>query len=309
MKRSSLLLLIICNLAWTLNPMTGKILLGTFTGVQVAWIRYFSAFLAFLFYAVFSIVFRKQKWGDFFLIPAQLRPRLEVVLLGLGPFVFSPIMQFVGLETAQAMDNSILIATEPLITVILAWAILGEKMNRSHFVSMGLALTGFLFFSGFLREDFGVALSLGMVFLILAQFGEGIYSVFSRKLVVSYRPMAILGTALAIGAFVLSGFVGSFDRFPDLGQASPSQFAAILWLGPIGSTLTYLIWAMVARTVTVPAMAITLFIQPLCGALLGYFFLGEGLTPGRAFGAFLILVAVTFLSWKEICHSRDFAPK
>jgi len=286
--------------------MTGKILLETFSGVQVAWIRYSSGFFAFFLFAAFRVFTGKQKWRDYFLLPKDLRPWLELATLGIGPFVFSPLMQFVGLETAQAMDNSILVATEPLITVLLAWGILGEKMNRDHYISMGLALTGFLFFAGLFGGVSGPALSIGMLFLLFAQIGEGAYSVFSRKLVVRYKPTAVLGTALAIATIILTGFMYVFDRFPDSGQIGLSQVGATLWLGPIGSTLTYLIWAMVARTVTVPAMAITLFVQPICGALVGYFFLGEGLTAERAFGAFLILLAITFLSWKEIRNSGDF---
>lgn len=286
--------------------MTGKILLESFSGVQVAWIRYGSGFCAFLLFAAFRVFFGRQKWSDFFLIPNELRPWLELATLGIGPFVFSPLMQFVGLETAQAMDNSILVATEPLITVLLAWGILGEKMNRDHFVSMSLAFTGFLFFSGIIGGSTAGAISVGMMFLVFAQIGEGAYSVFSRKLVVRYQPTAILGTALAMATLILSGFVYLFDQFPRVEQVGLDQLGATLWIGPIGSTLTYLIWAMVARTVTVPAMAITLFVQPIGGALVGYFFLGEGLTAGRAFGAFLILLGIAYLSWREIRRSADF---
>jgi drug/metabolite transporter (DMT)-like permease len=301
MKRSALVLLILCNLAWTLNPMMGKALLQTYSGLQVAWIRYAGGFLSYVLAVGIILLFnRKKRWSDFFLIPSGLRTWLELFAIGIGPFVYSPILQFIGLETAQAMDNSILIATEPLIAVVLAWGVLGEKMNRDHWISMGIALTGFLLFSGLLG---GFSLSIGMLLLLFAQLGEAAYSVFGRKLVQIYAPTAVLGTALTFGALVLTMIVAAFDHIPSLANASSSQIGAALWLGPIGSTLTYLIWAMIARTVTVPSMVITLFIQPVVGAFLGFLILGESLTIERFMGATLILAGIAFLCYREIRRS------
>ena len=182
-------------------------------------------------------------------------------------------------------------------------------MNRDHWISMILALIGFLFFSGIaLGSQPGVSLSVGILLMLCAQFGEGAYSVFSRKLVLKFPPTAVLGSALAIGALTLTAVVSFVGPLPAPWTFTSQQWGAALWLGPIGSTLAYLIWAVIAQTVTVPVMAITLFIQPICGALLGYFLLGERLTVERGFGAFLILVAIAFLSYREARRSADFAP-
>jgi drug/metabolite transporter (DMT)-like permease len=285
--------------------MMGKTLLHTFSGLQVAWIRYFGGFFAFGLFAFLSVLFgREKKWSDFFLFPKQSRTWFDLLALGVGPFVFSPILQFIGLESAQAMDNSILIATEPLITVILAWAVLGEKMTRDHFISMGGAIFGFFLFAGFF-ENWGegvtkVTFSFGMVLLVLSQFGEAGFSVFSRKLVLVHSPTAVLGTALLIGATVLTFVVATFDSLPIGGNPTWIEVGAGAWLGPIGSTLTYFIWARIAQTVTVAPMVITLFVQPIVGAAVGYFLLGESLTASRAFGALLILAAIAYLSFREV---------
>lgn len=304
MKRSSLVLLILCNLVWTLNPLMGKRLLQSFGGLQVAWLRYASGFLFFFLFALFSVIARGKSWRDYFLVPSNLRTWLEVFALSVGPFVYSPILQFIGLESTQAMDNSILIATEPLISILLAWGVLGERMTRDQWTSMGLALAGFFLFSGlfggFFGGSAGVTLSVGMILLLFAQLGEAAYSVFGRKLVQVHAPTAVLGTAMGIGSLILTLVVLFFDRFPSIAAIGPDQASALLWLGPLGSTATYLIWALIARTVTVPSMVLTLFIQPVLGALLGYLLLGESLTAERAMGAGLILAAVALLSYREV---------
>lgn len=281
--------------------MMGKVLLESYSGLQVAWIRYFGAFLAFILVVGATLILnRESRLGDYFLFPSSLRTWLELIALGIGPFVYSPILQFIGLETAQAMDNSILIATEPLITVLLAWGVLGERMTRDHLISMFISLTGFSLFAGFIGAGPGFTFSAGMILLLFSQLGEAAFSVFGRKLVQIYEPTAVLGTALTIGAIVLTGVVASFDRLPAIHSASTAQLGAVVWLGPIGSTLTYLIWARIARTVSVPTMVITLFVQPVVGAIVGYLILGERLTPDRFLGALLILAAIGYLSYREI---------
>jgi drug/metabolite transporter (DMT)-like permease len=299
MDRLALGLLILCNLVWALNPLMGKALLEAYSGVQVAWLRYASGFLAFFVFALAGVIFRGRKWSRYFFVPKNLRSGVDIAILGIGPFVVAPIFQFVGLETSQAMDNSILIATEPLISVALAWVVLGERMNRDHATSMVLALLGFLFFAGVFSSGIG-AMGIGMLFLLFAQIGEGAYSVFARKLVHDFEPLPVLGTALAIGAGILTLFVSLYGGLPGLARVDGGRAAALLWLGPLGSTATYFVWATVTKRVTVASMAITLFIQPMVGAFGGYFFLGEGLSAERFCGAVLILVAIAYLAFREL---------
>lgn len=298
MNRGAFILLVLCNFVWALNSFMGKTLIRSFHGVQVAWFRYVSGFAVYFLFAVVRVAFGKRKWSDYFLRPKSRRIALEIAVLGVGAFVFSPILQFVGLETAQAMENSILIATEPLITVALAWAILGEKMNRAQTTSMILAIVGVVFFTGLLGLG-ATGFSIGLIYLLLAQFGESGYSVFGKKLALVHEPKAILGSALALGACLLTVFTVAFDKIPSLGALGASEAGAIFWIGPLGSTLTYLIWTSISKKVTVASMAITLFVQPLVGSLAGYLLLGERLTVGQLFGAILIFISIAFLAVQE----------
>jgi drug/metabolite transporter (DMT)-like permease len=71
---------------------------------------------------------------------------------------------------------------------------------------------------------------------------------------------------------------------------------ALLWLGPLGSTLTYLYWLLAIERVNVSSAALTLFIQPIAGSFLGILALDEGFTMTKGIGASLILAAVGMLT-------------
>jgi chloramphenicol-sensitive protein RarD len=300
MDRIAFLLLVLCNLAWSVNGLAGKSLLEAFSGIQVGWMRYAGAFSAFLLYAASGVLFRRRRWTDYFLIPRRAEVARDLAILGVGPFALSPVFQFIGLKTVQAMDYSILIAVEPLVTVWMAWIVLGERMKRIHFVAMGIALFGFLLFSGIFRTGIS-GFPFGMLFLLGALVAECAHSVFGKKLVAEFEPRRFLGSALGIGAVLLTVFTAATDGIPDLTRIQTrGQWASALWIGPIASTCTYIVWSAVSKRVAVATMSITLFIQPVAGAALGYLFRDEGLDLERAVGAFLILAAIASLSLQEL---------
>ena len=67
---------------------------------------------------------------------------------------------------------------------------------------------------------------------------------------------------------------------------------ALMWLGPLGTALSYLFWMLVMRRAPVASLALTLFVQPVFGSVWGYVFLGERLSQVQAAGAVLIIGAM-----------------
>jgi probable blue pigment (indigoidine) exporter len=80
--------------------------------------------------------------------------------------------------------------------------------------------------------------------------------------------------------------------FPDPRALSARAWCGVLWTGPLGTAVCYLFWIRALREATVTAVAVTLFVQPLMGALWGALFLGEWLSFRQLLGAGLILAAV-----------------
>ncbi len=79
-----------------------------------------------------------------------------------------------------------------------------------------------------------------------------------------------------------------------LGSWDWKTFVAAIWIGPLGTTLGYLIYILALVDVSVVTVSLFLFLQPLAGALLGYLLLGERLNRLQSFGSILILFAVLF---------------
>jgi len=291
--------ILICNLIWSVHPVMGKWLLNEVNPPQAAWLRYSSALLSYVIFVVAFRFFRRSSPGNltFFFIPKNFSDGLQVMTLGLATFCFSPLMQISGLSHSLATENSVIVAIEPLLTALFAWLLLREKVTLVDLVGFTLALLGFSFLTrlSFSQMIMGQGHFSGNLLILFSLIGEAVYTVLGKKLTIRHPPFAIFGTALAVGVLFLALGLSFFE--------SPSQLVvfqglswralgAIFWLGPLGTTVGYLFVMLILSEVSILALALLLFMQPLAGALWGYLFLGDQLSPIQNFGGGLILLAV-----------------
>ncbi len=310
--------LIFCNIVWAANPIMSKVLLATFTPPQVAWLRYSSATGFFL---CFVAALKVAELGRVPLLPKRhgrssaprffgvVRSRREFLLLlgvGFSAFCFAPLVGLSGLSRTGAIDNALVIALEPLVTVSLAVLFLRERLSIVQGVSFILAVLGFGLLSGLLMtppsEWMREPSIVGNLILVFSLVGEGGYSIFARQLAGRLPMTEVFGSSLLLGFGVLTAMTVPYSGFPswgELSQLDAKSWLALLWLGPLGSTLTYLYWLVALERTAVSSAALTLFVQPIVGSLLGALALGEALTPMKWVGGAVILFAVGLLTLRR----------
>ncbi|MEK6580660.1 MAG: DMT family transporter [Bdellovibrionota bacterium] len=306
--------LILCNMVWALNPVMGKWVLLDFSPPQGAWLRYFLALLG---YGALVPILRKSrefKGHKFYFNPKSGTERALIWTLAFMTFCYSPLTQMVGLASSHATENSLIIAMEPLMTVALAWIFLGERLGLKMVLIFSLALSGFGFLSDLLPWKGGLAFEghiRGNVILLLSLLGEASYSVLSRKLMRKHEATEIFGSALLLGVVLLTFSVlflqGTAIFHPAffISTLTFKSLFGLIWLGPIGTTLSYLYWMVALKSNQIAGLALTLFIQPVLGAFFGRMFLGEKLELRQGFGAGLILAAVVIFIWAEIRSTKS----
>lgn len=287
--------LILCNLVWSANPVAGKALLTDFSPGEAAWLRYFSALVA---YAAASPLMRGE---EAFLMPRSRSTWIGVSLLGFLTFCFSPLLQLNGLRASGAAINALIVAMEPLMAIFLAWGFLREGLSHRIRLVLALALVGFLLLSGLtpgaLGENFEESsYSIGSVLILFSLIGEASFSVLGKKLIRTHAPQPLFGSVLAMGVVFLTVAAGASGEFASLDvihRFSWRSALGLLWLGPLGTALTYLYWMKALAKASVASIAVTLFIQPVFGAILGIVLLREALSSAQLVGAALILLAVS----------------
>jgi drug/metabolite transporter (DMT)-like permease len=135
----------------------------------------------------------------------------------------------------------------------------------------------------------------------------------SLKLLERFPPLGIFGTALAAGVGILTISTGTIEYLregpqflSEISHLSWKGALGLVWLGPLGTAFAYFYWMSVLREASVASIALTLFIQPVLGALWGYLFLNEKLTGFQALGALLIIGGV--MTQSVVSRYRAAAP-
>lgn len=294
--------LMACNAIWALSPIIAKHLLLSYGPMQLAQARYGAALLAAY---VLLAGYRWLKPSRLSPLPAILAPRNFHWLASLGIITFcgSPVMQYLGLVRSTATANSLVVAIEPLFAALLAWLFLREKLTRIEAAGFGIALAGFLLLSNFKPHDLTASAALfnvGNLFFLAVMPMEAFYTIISRRLAGRVEPLSIFLSGITIGFILLSAYLWmGREPLPALEPlADWRNLLALLWVGPLATTITYIIWAEALITAPVAVVALTLLAQPIIGALAGYFFLGERLDLWQGLGAALILGALALQTFQ-----------
>ena len=299
--------MVLCNLIWSAHPLMSKILLSEMPPLSAGWARYTSALLAYLLIVpLLRRLFPKKVPAPFF-YPKNRTELVLIFLTGFMVFCYSPILAFQGLHNSQAADGAIIVAMEPLMAVLLAWMFLKERISKLLFIAFAVAITGFLLLSGVAEIHSGEVSASRVAanaLMVVALIGEASYSITARKLFDrGAGPLAVMGSSLWAG--VISMTIWTAVTFPEgIGLAwnglSWKGALALLWLGPMGTTAAYLVWMIALTEATVASLALTLFIQPVFGAIWGVVLLGDRFTFVQGLGAILILGAVSLQTFLTI---------
>jgi len=300
MDTSVLAGLIACNIIWSVAYALSKALMREgFHSLEVSFLREATAFLGMLLYCLMA----KQRRRELFNWPQNLkRVDWRIVLVGVLTFAMSPFCQMYGLELSRAIDGSLMIALEPLVTITFAFVFLKEKLGRYQLVAVLLALLG----AGVLTEltwekvkTLSDSRLIGNMVFLLSLMSEAAYSIVSKPALKQRTPPIFLTGALGVGTMVL--FLANIILVSPsrLGGLTPlintpqwNHIGSFLFLG-LGCTLIgYLYWMTVLQRVSVSIMALTLYVQPILGMIWGNIFLGETIFATTWIGAALILAAV-----------------
>ncbi len=219
------------------------------------------------------------------------RDVLPIALLGIGQFGILIALLNYGLRLIPAARASLIFATFPLLTMILAAALGHERLTFPKALGVLLTITG-------------VSLALGTNAVAdgdVANAWKGELTVFGSALVgavcsVLYRPYLRKYPALPVSAFamlasvgflaILAAGEGFFADFPP--SFTTGGWLAVLFIG-VGSGMGYYLWLWALGHAPATRVTVFLSLSPVTATLLSVLFLGEQATATTAIG--LICVA------------------
>ena len=217
---------------------------------------------------------------------------LQIFGVGFVGYGISLSLQFLGTKLSTAANGSLVTSATPAFVLLFAWILLSEKITLCKSIALVLATLGVIAVIDPRAAQLNPELFLGNIFLLGAAVTWALYSVLVRKTtqnldVLTFSMIAFIGglpVAIPAGVWEL--------KTVGVGAISLGVVGGVLFLGIISTALAMVLWNNAFAILDAGSASLTFFAQPIVGTLLGWFFLGEKITPLFLVGGVLIGIGI-----------------
>ena len=274
-------------------------------------------------------------WGaTFFFVAVALQdlPPLTLVLarVALAALILMPIARMLGLSLPSAfsawrayavlaiLNNivpfslifygqtriasalaSVLNATTPLFTLIVARVFAGEPLTSAKLGGVLLGILGVGVLMGPDALSANATNAIGMLCVLGAALSYGLSALWMRRFE-EFPPLISAEAQLICSAILLLPLAALVDRFWELPMPGVAAIAAVLGLAVFSTALAYIAFFRISATAgSTNAMLVTLLI-PVTATGLGALVLGERLALNQVAGALIIASALVVIDGRLI---------
>lgn len=198
-----------------------------------------------------------------------------------------------GEQQVTAGTASLIIATSPIFTFILAGCLLKERITAMKISGLCISLVGLViivFWATQGRVD--LTYIKGVVVTILAPLSWAIYTIVSKPIAGKQRPLLITGWATILGTVPLLVFVRA-PLVVQIPRFTLSTWASILFLAVACTVIGFTVWLWALRRIEASKLIIFVNLVPMFSVVCSRIILNEPLTLPLIGGGLLILAGVT----------------
>jgi drug/metabolite transporter (DMT)-like permease len=222
-----------------------------------------------------------------------LRKDIPVIILSA---LFNPFLYFLfenyGLKYSSPSVASVIIATIPVFTPLVAYLFVRERLRLINFVGIGISFAGVLTILLRKGSDYRADLT-GVLFLTGAVAAALCYSVLLKKLLDRYSPLMLIAWQNFIGIFFFLPFFLIFE----FGSVTHIHLnfqilSSFLLLSVLASSLSYVFFAYSVKKLGISRANIYTNMIPVFTALLSFFLSLEDFTLQKVTGIFIVIAGV-----------------
>ena len=285
MKKSYHFYAIITIIFWALAFVFTRLGLQYFDVYSLSFLRYLVASITLLVIICFIKINRPKKEDIFsFILSGALGFFLYVILFNKGTALVS------------AATSSIIIATVPVFTALLATFFYKEKLKIYQWIAIGIEFMGILVLT-LMNGSFSI--NEGVLWLLIAALCLASYNILQRKLTKTYSALQASTYSIFFATIMLCIFLpGSINKAI---HAPLIQMLYVLILGVFSSAIAYIAWAKaISLAEKTTYVSNYMFVTPFLTTILGFIMINE--IPDKA----TILGGIIILSGLFIFNKESF---
>jgi drug/metabolite transporter (DMT)-like permease len=295
-KNSYHLYAAITILFWSMAFVFTRLALRYFSVYSLGLLRYAAASLALIPVAVFT----RMK-------PPALRDWPWFLLTGVMGFALYMVVFNYASQSVSASTGSVILATAPILTALLARVFFHEKLTALQYGAIGLSFVGVAVLTVL---HGGMTVNLGVAFMFLAALMFSIYNLLQRRLTRTYSALQSTVWSIFIGTLMLCVFLP--EAAGEIAAAPAIQYLYLAILGVFSSAVAYCTWSKALSLAhNTSSVSNYMFITPFLTTLLGLWIAGEAVEASTVIGGVLVIagLAVFRLGDKGLAAFRGRAAK
>jgi drug/metabolite transporter (DMT)-like permease len=293
--------LILATVFWGGTFIAGRLLAQDMGPFSAGFLRFLVASLILL-----AVALRTERG-----FPAIRREQwLWVTLLGLtGVFAYN-ILFFLGLKTVIAGRAALIVATNPIFITLFSALLFKDRLTPIKGLGILVCVLGatVVISRGNPALIFQGGAGWGELFLLGCVASWTAYSLLGKRAMRDLSPLiavtwsCIIGAALLLPPALAEGLVGNLPAF------STVDWASIVYLGVFGTGLGFFWYYQGIKAIGTTRAGVFINLVPVSAVLLGFFILGEPVSPSLLVGALLVLTGLSLTNLQGLLQLRIHVP-
>lgn len=279
--------LIVAHLIWGANFVVAKVTLQEFPPMSLALLRFA---IASLLLAPFFLKETKKLKIDKTDLP-------KLILIGVLIITLNIAFFFEGMKRTTAIDASVLSLVIPMLSVLLGWWFLKEKINSLNLLGVAVGFIGAIIIIGLpqiFTGNFSLTSLVGNILIVLASVAWVIGATVSKGMLKKYSSLIVTTTAFFVGtiSFIIPAALEYVQNPAWINQVTSLGLLGLGYMALLSSVSAYFLFEWGLSKTSIIAADLFQYIEPFIATTLAIAVLSETISTPFLIGSSLIAVGV-----------------
>lgn len=218
----------------------------------------------------------------------------KLLFTGIVGMVGYHVLFFAAMNYTTAINSSIIRATDPIVTVMIAFLVWRQRIPAKQLLGIVLSLVGVVLTltAGDLTNLAQMELNRGDVYMVAAVLAWSVYGLYSKHRCKGISPVAITYYSFLVCAIVMIPFSLMEKPWEFVPQITWQAWMAVLFMVVFSSGFAYYAQQIAIKEIGPARAAIFVNLVPVFSSILAVLLLDEVLQPVKIFTGILIIVGV-----------------
>ncbi|WP_270940301.1 DMT family transporter [Romboutsia lituseburensis] len=277
-------MMLFATIFWAGAFIAGKFSIGEFPVFSLVFFRFLIATII-----IFMILIKtEENWK------INKQDLKTFLVLGVVGMVGYHVFFFLSLKYTSATNSSLIGATNPIVTTMLACIFLKDKITYKNILGILISLFGVILITtnGNISVLFNMKFNIGDILMMVAVLCWATYGVLSKKVLEVYSPIKITSYAFLTCVIILIPLVILEKPWIYIPNTTFNGWMSVIYMAIFPSVGGYLIQQMSIKKIGPTKTSLFINLVPVFSMILAFCILGESISIIKIIAGILIICGI-----------------